>query len=98
MSVDSGLHVCGFRTPHPWIPDSINGISWIPGSTGQNYLDSGFWFTLHGAISSRHKKNKKQKTKNKKKTALWPESRSVRPQIFVRVSYLRHPSWLKDEI
>ena len=39
-----------------------------------------------------------RKKKQKKKTALWPESRSVRPQIFVRVSYLRHPSWLKDEI
>ena len=26
--MDSGFHVCGFRIPHPWIPDSISG--WIP--------------------------------------------------------------------
>ena len=24
----SGFRVCGFRIPHPWIPDSISG--WIP--------------------------------------------------------------------
>ena len=27
--MDSGFHACGFRIPHPWIPDSITG--WIPG-------------------------------------------------------------------
>ena len=26
--MDSGFHACGFRIPHPWIPDSISG--WIP--------------------------------------------------------------------
>ena len=26
--MDSGFHACGFRIPHPWIPDSITG--WIP--------------------------------------------------------------------
>ena len=26
--MDSGCHVCRFRIPHPWIPDSIS--SWIP--------------------------------------------------------------------
>ena len=44
---DSGFHVCGFQIPHPWIPDSMDSISWIPDSTDQNYLDSGFRITLH---------------------------------------------------
>ena len=26
--MDSGFRVCGFRIPHPWIPDSISG--WLP--------------------------------------------------------------------
>ena len=26
--MDSGFHACGFRIPHPWIPDSVTG--WIP--------------------------------------------------------------------
>ena len=38
-----------------WIPDSISWIpdseAWIPDSTDQNYLDSGFRITLHGATS-----------------------------------------------
>ena len=50
-TVDSRFHVCGFRILHPWIPDSMDSISWIPDSTDQNYLDSGFRITLHGAIS-----------------------------------------------
>ena len=57
MSVDSGFHnqqpgfwitimigfripLAGLRIPKPWIPDS----------TDQNYLDSGFRTTLHGVI------------------------------------------------
>ena len=36
--MDSGFHIHGFRIPF-WILDSI---SWIPDSTDQNYLDSGF--------------------------------------------------------
>ena len=35
------IPLAGFRIPKPWIPDS----------TDQNYLDSGFRITLHGAIS-----------------------------------------------
>ena len=34
------IPLAGFRIPKPWIPDS----------TDQNYLDSGFRITLHGAI------------------------------------------------
>ena len=33
------IPLTGFRIPKPWIPDS----------TDQNYLDSGFRITLHGA-------------------------------------------------
>ena len=33
------IPLAGFRIPNPWIPDS----------TDQNYLDSGFRITLHGA-------------------------------------------------
>ena len=33
------IPLAGFRIPKPWIPDS----------TDQNYLDSGFRITLHGA-------------------------------------------------
>ena len=35
------IPLAGFRIPKPWIPDS----------TDQNYLDSGFRITLHGANS-----------------------------------------------
>ena len=35
------IPLAGFRIPKPWIPDS----------TDQNYLDSGFRITLHGAIN-----------------------------------------------
>ena len=35
------IPLAGFRIPKPWIPDS----------TDQNYLDSGFRITLHGASS-----------------------------------------------
>ena len=38
------IPLAGFRIPKPWIPDS----------TDQNYLDSGFRITLHGAINSAH--------------------------------------------
>ena len=46
MSVDSEFHIHGFRIPF-WILDAI---SWIPDSTVQNSLDSGFRITLCGAI------------------------------------------------
>ena len=36
------IPLAGFRIPKPWIPDS----------TDQNYLDSGFRITLHGAKES----------------------------------------------
>ena len=36
------IPIAGFRIPKPWIPDS----------TDQNYLDSGFRITLHGAMGS----------------------------------------------
>ena len=37
------IPLAGFRIPKPWIPDS----------TDQNYLDSGFRITLHGATCSK---------------------------------------------
>lgn len=42
------IPLAGFRIPKPWIPDS----------TDQNYLDSGFRITLHGANGSDSQKYK----------------------------------------
>ena len=41
IMVEFWIPLAGFRIPKPWIPDS----------TDQNYLDSGFRITLHGATT-----------------------------------------------
>ena len=77
--MDSGFHVCGFRIPHPWIPDSIT-TDWIPATWILDYNgwipDSISWIPDSGLpymgrqVSSRHGlgKNATQIYKNERRT------------------------------
>ena len=73
------IPLAGFRIPEPWIPDSI----------GQNYLDSGFRITLHGAslplllptpttqFSLDHKRRSRKRNRKKWKRSDSSDSDSV---------------------